>query len=128
MTPNEQIPAALQRGGTIDITTTGRKSGELRRIEITFFNFDGRVYISGLPGKRSWIANLASDPHFTFHLKKGFTTDLSARARIISSETERRSILERICVTWNRVAQTGAFVARAPLIEVTFDDASLLAA
>lgn len=128
MTDHQQITAALTRGGTIDMTTTGRKSGEARRIEIVFFNFDGRVYISGSPGTRDWIANLVADPHLTLHLKKGITADLPATARIITSETERRPILERVCQTWNQVAKTEAFVAGAPLIEVTFDDESLLAA
>ena len=43
------VDAALERGHTIDITTTGRRSGEPRRIEIVFHNVDGRIYISGVP-------------------------------------------------------------------------------
>ena len=34
--------AALGRDQVIDITTTGRKSGEQRRIEIWFHRVDGR--------------------------------------------------------------------------------------
>ena len=47
MTDHERIIAALHEGGIIDITTTGRTSGEPRRIEIVFFDVDGRVYITG---------------------------------------------------------------------------------
>jgi len=68
---DDPIRAALGRGGTIDITTTGRQTGEPRRIEIVFHRIDGRIWISGLPSprRRSWIANLAEDPRLTVHLK-----------------------------------------------------------
>ena len=128
MTDPDQLAAALRRGGIIDITTTGRQSGKPRRIEIVFFNFDGRVYISGMPGRRGWVANLAADSRLTFHLKSGLAADLPATARIITDEAERRPIIERVCSTWNRQHQVDAFVAGSPLIEVIFDDEALLAA
>jgi deazaflavin-dependent oxidoreductase (nitroreductase family) len=128
MTDHDTIAAALRQGGIIDITTAGRQSGQPRRIEIVFFNFDGRVYISGMPGRRAWMANLAADPRLTFHLKKGVVADLPATARIITDDAERRPIIERVCATWNRMDRLEAFVAGAPLIEVTFDDLTLLAA
>ena len=65
---DEPIRRALARGHTIDITTTGRKTGLPRRIEIVFFNFGGRIYISGMPNprrRRSWLANLEAHPDFT---------------------------------------------------------------
>ena len=43
---------ALKTDSLIDITTTGRKTGKPSRIEIAFHNFDGVLYITGLPGKR----------------------------------------------------------------------------
>jgi deazaflavin-dependent oxidoreductase (nitroreductase family) len=122
------LSAALRQGGIIDITTTGRRSGQPRRIEIVFFSFDGRVYISGMPGQRAWLANLAADPRLTFHLKRGIVADLPATARIITDPAERRPIIERVCATWNRLDQVEAFVAGSPLIELTFDDPTLLAA
>lgn len=127
MTERERIIEALGEGGLIDITTRGWRSGRARRIEITFFNVGGRVYISGLPGKRAWVANLAADPHLIFHLKRGVTADLPATARIISDEAERRPVLAQVCRTWNREHQLEAFVARSPLVEITFEE-SLLAA
>ena len=36
---------ALTKGGLIDITTTGRKSGQPHRIEIAFHNVGGRIYV-----------------------------------------------------------------------------------
>src|ERR1700716_2215222 len=100
----EAIDAALERGGTIDITTTGRQSGKPRRIEIAFHNIDGRIYISGAPSprKRSWLANLEADPHFTFHLKGRTRADLPATARVITDDAERRVIFPHIARNWRR--------------------------
>jgi deazaflavin-dependent oxidoreductase (nitroreductase family) len=128
VTQRTDIATALRAGGVIDITTTGRTSGQPRRIEIVFFNLDGRVYISGMPGRRAWLANLKADPRLTFHLKRQVVADLPATARVISDETERRPLLTRVCEAWNRQPQTEAFIADSPLIEVLFEDESLLAA
>lgn len=128
MPSTTDIQAALAKGGVIDITTTGRTSGQPRRIEIVYFSFDGRIYISGSPGRRAWVANLNADPHLTFHLKKGIAADLPATARVITDEAERRPIIERVCKVWKREDQVDVFLAGAPLIEVTFDDEGLLAA
>lgn len=126
MTDRTAISAALQRGGIIDITTTGAKSGQPRRIEIVLFNLDGRLYISGMPGRRAWIANLSADPRLTVHLKKGLSADLPATARVITDPDERRPIIRAVTDAWNRADRFDAFLDDAPLIEVTLDDASLL--
>lgn len=117
---DEDIRRALSHGQTIDITTTGRRSGRPRRIEIVFHNFDGRIYISGLPSrrKRAWLANLEADPHLTLHLKgRRVTADLPATARVISDEAERRAILSRIAAVWRR-QDLEAMINFSPLIEV----------
>jgi deazaflavin-dependent oxidoreductase (nitroreductase family) len=115
------IRDALTRGGRIDITTTGRKSGQPHRIEIVFHNVDGHLYISGMPGfKRSYIANLTADPHFTFHLKDGVHADLAATARVITDDAERREILPDIARAWNRT-DIETMVESSPLLEVTID-------
>ena len=116
----EAIETALERGHTIDITTTGRRTGEPRRIEIVFHNIDGRIYISGtpVPRKRRWLANLEADPHFTFHLKGKTRADLPATARVIDQETERREVLPHIARNWGRT-DIEKMVRESPLIEVT---------
>ena len=43
------IAPGLDGRHPIDITTTGRRTGEARRIEIAIHNIDGRLYISGMP-------------------------------------------------------------------------------
>ena len=65
---------------TIDITTTGARTGEPRRIETWFYRVQDRLYLTGLPGRRGWYANLRAQAGFTFHLKHGVTADLQARA------------------------------------------------
>ncbi len=115
------IREALTKGGRIDITTTGRKSGQPHRIEIAFHNVDGRLYISGMPGfKRNYIANLVADPHFIFHLKDGVHADLTATARVITDDAERRDILPHIARAWKRT-DLDAMVDSSPLLEVTID-------
>jgi deazaflavin-dependent oxidoreductase (nitroreductase family) len=123
---NDEIRAALSRGGVIDITTTGRRTGEPRRIEIVFHRIDGRMWISGMPSprRRAWIANLATDPKLTVHLKGPLAiADLPATARIVDDPTERRHVLERVAQAWKR-NDLDVMVATSPLIEVTIDEAA----
>lgn len=116
------VRRALEKGHRIDITTTGRRSGQPRRIELVFHNIEGRIYISGRPGwPRSWIANLRADPHMTFHLKGGVTADLPATARVITEPAERERVIANIAPGWGY--DPALMVASSPLIEVTFPDA-----
>jgi len=127
MADRTSVQAALRRGGIIDITTTGRQSGKPRRIEIVMFDFDGHLYITGMPGRpRDWLANLAADPRMVVHLKRGVVADLPATARIIREPQERRRVLTLATAAWRQSERLEAFVASAPLIEVIPDDATLL--
>jgi deazaflavin-dependent oxidoreductase (nitroreductase family) len=119
---DEQVRRALSRGHTIDITTTGRQSGQPRRIEVVFHNFDGRLYISGLPRRqrRSWLANLDADPALTFHLKGPVKADLPARARILVDPAEREALFRRIAQVWGRT-DIETMVRWSPLIEVEIE-------
>jgi deazaflavin-dependent oxidoreductase (nitroreductase family) len=116
------VEAALARGHTIDMTTTGRRSGKTRRIEIVFHNIGGRIYISGTPStrKRGWLHNLEADPHLTFHLKDRTKADLPAVARVIDDEAERRAILPHVAQAWGR-DDVDRMVRYSPLIEVRFE-------
>jgi deazaflavin-dependent oxidoreductase (nitroreductase family) len=121
--PDERISRALSRGHTIDITTTGRRTGEPRRIELVFHNIDGHVIISGLPGRRDWYANLLANRQLTFHLKGAVKADLSATARPIVEPAERRAVMERVAQNWGRT-DLERMLERSPLVEVTFDQAA----
>jgi deazaflavin-dependent oxidoreductase (nitroreductase family) len=115
------IRRVLRHGHNIDITTTGRRTGLPRRIEITFHSFDGRLYISGMPSHRTraWLQNLRANPRFTFHLKALLRADLPATAREIIDEAERREVLARVARVWNRDPEP--MVRFSPLVEVTID-------
>ena len=115
---DDRIRRALSRGHTIDLTTTGRKTGQARRIELVFHAIDGRVYISGMPGfPRSWLANIKANPDVTFHLKGPIQADLPATAREITEPGERRRIMERVAANWRRTDVDWMMTA-SPLIEV----------
>lgn len=114
------VRAELARGQRIDITTRGRRTGQLRRIELVFHNVDGRILISGRPGQpRDWVANLRADPRMTFHLKGGLVADLPARGRVVTDRQERERLLAPIARLWRM--DHALMVRSAPLVEVTFD-------
>jgi hypothetical protein len=117
---------------TIDITTTGRRSGEPRRIEIAFYRFEDSIYLSGIPGPpRSWLLNLTAEPHFIFHLKNGVAADLPATATVIADPGERQRILSDFVEDFNQRhgpdspwprAVLEEWVERSPLAKVSFEE------
>lgn len=123
---DDAVRRALGRGHTIDITTTGRRTGVPRRIELVFHNIDGRLVISGSPNPRTraWILNLLADPSLTFHLKRSVQADLPATARVIDDPVERRVLAEWIVANaWPKM-DLEQMVALSPMIEVTIDAVS----
>ena len=124
-------PSASIADRTIDITTTGRNSGVLRRIEIVFYRIEDSVYLSGIPAPRTrdWLANLRAEPHFTFHLKHGLLADLPAVATVITDEAERRRLLAPLVDQFNERrgdesewprAELDEWVQDSPLARVDF--------
>ena len=118
------VRQALAHGRLIDITTTGRRSHAPRRIEIVSHAINGRIFISGMPSRRtrSWIHNLAADPHLTVHLKGDIEADVPATARIVTDPTERHTVFEWIARNAWRRADVEAMDQYSPLIEVIPDD------
>lgn len=117
------IEQALNQGGIADITTTGRNSGQPRRIEIVFHSLHGEHYITGSPGrKRDWLANLGTNPEFTLHLKRGVQADVPATAEVLTDPDDRETALRRILLeSWDNPPEKvdhiiGRWVASAPLI------------
>ena len=116
---------------TIDITTTGRRSGQPRRIEIVFYRFEDALYLSGIPAPRprDWLFNLMAEPRFTFHLKHGVMADLPAVATVITDPSERRRILGEFVDQFNERngpdgvwprAELDEWVESSPLARVEF--------
>jgi deazaflavin-dependent oxidoreductase (nitroreductase family) len=119
---DERVRAVLERGGTAAMTTTGRRSGQPRRVIVAFRNIGGSVYISGRPGfPRGWMANLRAQPRFTFQIGGEARAELAAKARPISDPDERRRILSHFARGWGYDVER--MVAGSPLIEVTFPEA-----
>lgn len=115
------LAAALGRSQLIDLTTTGRRSGEPRRIEIYLHNLAGRLVISGMPSAertRAWLRNVEANPSVTLHLKQGIDADVPGTARVVTDPSERRELLDGVARNWGRT-DLDAMQAHSPLIEVT---------
>ena len=114
----------LERGGIIDLTTTGRRSGSPRRIEIVLHAIDGRLVISGRPDpgrRRACIRNIEAEPRVIIHLKGLLEADLPGTARVIGDPEERRSIAAWLVRhAWPRM-DPEAMAASSPMIEVRLD-------
>ena len=127
-------PSPTVEERTIDITTTGRRSGQARRIETCFYRFGDSIYLSGIPAprRRDWLANLEAQPNFTFHLKHGVVADLPAVATVVTDPVERRRVLTEFVDDFNRrngpdsewpTAVLDEWVDGSPLALVRFEPA-----
>ncbi len=114
------IVNALQNDLVVDITTTGRRSGEPRRIEIWLRPLGDRYIIAGRPGPRDWFANLRANPRFIVHLKKSVSADLPANARPVKDPEEKRSVLESV-PNGPGPDVIDEWVEKSPMVEVRFE-------
>ena len=119
---NQSVKQALATDKTIDITTTGKRSGLLRRTEIWFMYIKERVFITGTPGPRDWYANLVAHPDFTFHIKEATKIDLKARAYPVIEPEERHRIMSAPETEWYRNQATMEnLISGSPMVEVLID-------
>ncbi len=101
---------------TIDITTTGRRTGERRRIEIWWFRIGDRFVITGTPGRRDWLANVRADPRMTLHLPAG---DVDVTATEITDAAIRAEVIDHPDTSWYvSQAERGRLIGEAPMIEL----------
>ncbi len=118
---DDRARTALEHDLTVDITTTGARSGAPRRLEIWMLHIDGRFFITGTPGPRSWLANLRAHPALTVHLKQGVAAEVAGTAREVTDEPTRRLVLTHAAAEWYRgQAPVERLVAEAPMVELTF--------
>ncbi len=118
--------AALNHSQLIDLTTTGRRSGQPRRIEIFLHHDDGRLFITGMPRAdrtRDWIHNIGADPHVIVHLKQSVVADVPATARVVTDPDERRPMIEAAARRWKRT-DVPEMMEHSPLIVLTVDDSA----
>jgi len=117
----EDISSILKTDEIVDITTTGRKSGDARRIEIRLHALDGKLYITGRPGRpRSWYANMVARPAFTLHLKQDLKRDVNCNAVTITEDGARRTVFELMLAQEKSMAHVdiAEWTKVAPLVEV----------
>lgn len=116
---------------TIEITTQGARTNTPRRIEIWFHRVDAHWYLTGVPGRRDWYANLLAHPRFTVHLKHNVRADLPATAVPVDDDLTRRTVITAVLDLQDRpeyAARTRRrqnreeWLAGSPLIEIVFDD------
>ncbi len=122
-TLSEATRAALSHSQIVDLTTTGRRSGRPRRIEIFLHHDQGRLFISGMPRAdrtRDWIYNIQADPHVVVHLKQSVVADVPATARIVTDPDERRPLIEAAARRWRRT-DVPEMMRHSPLIVLTVD-------
>ncbi len=130
------IRAALRRDLTIDIVTTGAKSGQPRTTEIWFTRVDERIIICGTAGSvtggrgrhvRDWVANLKATPAFVFCLKESVVAELEATGHVVSDPDDRRAIMTHPATQWYREQGESIelLVERSPIIEVHFEDSGV---
>jgi deazaflavin-dependent oxidoreductase (nitroreductase family) len=110
--------AALAGHRTIEITTTGRRSGEPRRIEIWWFYVEGRFFITGPPGARDWYANVVGDPNVIIHVGGH---DLVATAQPVKDLESRSMVFDSKETRWyTSSAQRQRLIDDGPMIEIQF--------
>ena len=125
-TLDDATRAALNRSQVIDLTTTGRRTGQPRRIEIFLHHDDDRLYITGMPRAdrtRDWIHNIAADPHVVVHLKQSVVADVPATARVVTDLDERRPFIEAAARRWRRT-DVPEMLQHSPLIVLSVGDAA----
>ncbi len=118
--------SALHRSQVIDLTTTGRRTGQDRRIEIFLHDLDGLLFITGTPraGRtRDWIYNIRADPRVVIHLKRGAVADVPASAREITDPDEGRPLIEAAAQRWGRT-DVDDMLRHSPLIVLDAGDGS----
>ena len=76
--------SAIDAGGAqfLYLTTTGRKTGQPRQIEIWFVAAGGRLYIFAEHGLRAqWVRNIRRDPHVRVRVGSRQAEEVTATAR-----------------------------------------------
>ncbi len=106
MPPEPDLPNALRQvleaSFFIRFTTSGRRTGRSITVETTYV-WDGghRIYISGYPGARDWVANLGANPAVTVHTVEGTRWfDIPAEARVLRDRSERMPHLMDFLDRW----------------------------
>jgi deazaflavin-dependent oxidoreductase (nitroreductase family) len=70
------------------LTTTGRRTGRPRQIEIWFVAADGKYYVLAEHHRRAqWVQNILRDPRVRIRIGSG-AAEINATARVLDSERD----------------------------------------
>ena len=106
----------LARTRTVDLVTLGRRSGQLRRVEIWWFHFEDRFIVTGTSGRRDWYANVLADPNVAIETRYG---DFPGLARVVTDpQFRQRFFTDRAAGWYSTQSELTALVDTAPMIEV----------
>lgn len=78
--------------GTCDLSTVGRRSGAVRRVETWYVVVDARIVVTGTPGPRDWLANLRREPGAVLHLRDP-ARDLPVTAQEVTGRSDRLRVV-----------------------------------
>jgi deazaflavin-dependent oxidoreductase (nitroreductase family) len=119
MPPDATTVTRLARTRTVDLVTTGRRSGQPQTVEIWWFHFEDRFIITGTPGRRDWYANVLAHPRVVIQTRHG---DFPATAVSVQDHEFRHRFFSDGAARWYTTqAELQALVAMAPMIEITLD-------
>lgn len=120
--PAGGIPSPLPSTGTVDLRTTGRRTGQDRWTEIWFVYVDGSLVITGTPGTRGWLANLRATPEATLRFRDP-ARDVPVVAQVVTDPAERRRLVPLIWAAqpWysEQPHSVADWVASAPMVVLT---------
>ncbi len=103
MFDTETLDRILDSSFVIRVTHTGRRTGIPRILESTYY-WDGknRIYLSGYPGRRDWVANMSAQPSVIVHtVQDGPWLEFDAEARVVPDGDERYAHILNYIERWS---------------------------
>jgi hypothetical protein len=115
---DDRIRRALSRGHLIDLTTTGRQTGQARRIELVFHAIDGpRATSAACPDSPQLAGQCEGQPGRDLPPEGADSGRPAGHRPRITEPAERRRIMERVAANWGR-NDVDVMMTSSPLIEV----------
>lgn len=105
MQADDTFHRVLNASFVIRVTHRGRRSGLPRVLETTYYwDGRGRIYLSGYPGKRDWVANMGACPDTTVYtVEGGWWFAAPAKARVLRARNERTPYIMEYVRHWLRL-------------------------
>ena len=105
LTTDSAFREALRASFVIRVAHRGRRSGLPRVLETTYrWDDAGKIYLSGYPGKRDWVANMGANPDVAVYtVERGQWFVAPATARVVRSRAERTPYIMAYVRHWLRL-------------------------